>query len=95
MSVMRSAGYLGSEQELKQIWAWARDQEQEVVWPTPVDGVQEAVRFDACGWPTATSSADEWITCVSYWTALREQLVGGASRAQRRAASSTLASFRG
>ena len=94
MQAMRAAGYLGSEQELKSIWAWARDSEQEVVWPTPVSGMQEAVRFDAMGWPTATSSAEEWITCVSFWTALREQLVGGASRSQRRAVTSTLAGFK-
>jgi hypothetical protein len=94
MRDMRAAGYLGSEQELKSIWAWARDSEQESVWPTPVAGMQEAVRFDACGWPTPTSTADEWITCVSFWTALREQLVGGASRSQRRAVTSTFAGFK-
>jgi len=90
---MRKAGYLGEERELKAVWAWVRDQGDGAVWPTPTAGPQEAVRFDACGWPNENSSPEEWITYLTYWTVLREQLVGGASRAQRRAASSALAGF--
>ena len=72
---MHAAGYLGSERELKSIWAWAREHEPNgYVWPTPVEGAQEAVRFDTAGWPTASSTPTEWIQCLSFWTALREQV---------------------
>lgn len=93
ISLMRKAGYLGDERELKSVWDWVRDQGDNEVWPTPTAGAQEAVRFDACGWPNEKSTPDDWIPLLSYWTALREQLVGGASRAQRRAASKTMSSL--
>ena len=86
IAAMRKAGYLGDERELKTVWAWVRDQGDGAVWPTPTAGVQEAVRFDSCGWPSDNSTPEEWVTYLTFWTALREQLVGGASRAQRRAA---------
>jgi len=93
---MRKAGYLGNEEELKNIWAWARSNDpHSSVWPTPISGVQEAVRFDTAGWPSEKSSCEEWITCVTFWTALREQLVGGASRSQRRAVTNQFAQFQG
>jgi len=86
IEAMREVGYLGTAQTLKATWAWAREQGlQGAVWPTPTAGAQEAVRFDACGWPTAESTPEEWLNMLSYWTALREQLVGGASRSQRNA----------
>ena len=72
---MRKAGYLGNEEELKSIWAWARSNDpHSSVWPTPISGVQEAVRFDTAGWPSENSSCEEWISCVTFWTALREQV---------------------
>ena len=93
IAAMRKAGYLGDERELKTVWAWVRDQGDGAVWPTPTAGVQEAVRFDSCGWPSDNSTPEEWVTYLTFWTALREQLVGGASRAQRRAASNQLEKF--
>ena len=86
IEAMREVGYLGTAQTLKATWAWAREQGAlGAVWPTPVAGMQEAVRFDACGWPHAESTPEEWLNVLSYWTALREQLIGGASRSQRNA----------
>lgn len=70
-----------------------RPQESEC-WPTPVDGVQEAVRFDAWGWPNKDSTPSQWIEMLTYWIALREQLVGGASRTQRRGVANQLACFK-
>jgi len=93
IAAMRKAGYLGDERELKAVWGWVRDQGDGAVWPTPIAGAQEAVRFDACGWPNENSTPEEWVPLLTFWTALREQLVGGASRAQRRSASSQLAQY--
>ena len=72
-----------------------RENNDNQLWPTPVDGVQEAVRFDAWGWPNADSTAQQWVEMLTYWTAQREQLGGGASRAQRNAVSRNIERWSG
>ena len=54
---MREAGYLESAAAMQSIWAWAKTHRPEDgVWPTPTSQAQEALTFDACGWPTVRCS---------------------------------------
>jgi len=84
IQAMREVGYLASAGEMRDVWAWAKAHSPEDgVWPTPTAGVQEAMTFDACGWPNPNTTAAEWLSMLTYWTVLREQLIGGAPRRAR------------
>lgn len=96
IEAMQVAGYQGSAGAMRGVWQWAKDHVNSgtyCVWPAPVAGVQEALRFDAWGWPSPTTSCDEWINMLTYWTAMREQMISGGSRAQRGAVDNALAGF--
>ena len=84
IEVMQEAGYQGSAGSMRNVWAWAKDfGADHVVWPTPTSGMQEALRFDAHGWPHSQSTAAQWLEMINFWLLLREQMSCGASRAQR------------
>ena len=96
IEAMQAAGYQGTAGAMRGVWQWAKDHVNSgtyCVWPAPVAGVQEALRFDAWGWPSPTTSCDEWINMLTYWTAMREQMISGGSRAQRGAVDDALAGF--
>mmetsp|Transcript_32260 Transcript_32260/g.53304 ORF Transcript_32260/g.53304 Transcript_32260/m.53304 type:complete len:215 (-) Transcript_32260:290-934(-) len=94
IEAMRAAGYQESKDAMKRLWAWAKQHEpRDAVWPTPVQGEQEALAFDACGWPTQTSTPEEWLAMLQYWTVLREQLIGGAPRRARKVVTKQLDAF--
>ena len=57
--------------------------------------LQEALRFNAHGWPHAQTTPEEWITYLTYWTLLRDQMVFGASRAQRGEVDRAVSGFKG
>lgn len=93
---MQAAGYMGTASSMRNTWAWARDHVSSgtyQVWPTPTGGVQEPLRFDAWGWPGEGTTCEEWINMLTYWTAMKEQIIGGASRSQRASVDSQLAAF--
>jgi hypothetical protein len=93
---MQAAGYMGTASQMRSTWAWARDHVDNgtyQVWPTPTAGLQEALRFDAWGWPHAESTCEEWINMLTYWTAMREQMISGASRSQRAAVDDAFAGY--
>ena len=93
---MQAAGYQGSAAAMRTVWQWAKDHVNSgtyCVWPTPVAGMQEALRFDAWGWPHQTTTCEEWINMITYWTAMREQMISGASRSQRAAVENAFAGF--
>ena len=96
IEVMQGAGYQGSAAQMRGTWQWAKDFGRDhVVWPTPTSGLQEALRFDAHGWPHSQTTPAEWIDMLTYWSVLREQMVCGASRSGRNAAESQLNAFQG
>jgi len=85
IAAMRAVGYLESSDTMQRLWAWAKEhQPQDGVWPTPVSHQEEALTFDACGWPSEHSTPEEWLQMLQYWTCLREQLIGGLPRRCRR-----------
>ena len=93
---MQTAGYMGTASQMRNTWAWARDHVDSgtyQVWPTPTAGLQEALRFDAWGWPHAETTCEEWINMLTYWTAMREQMISGASRSQRAAVDDAFAGY--
>lgn len=95
---MQAAGYQGSGAVMRSTWAWAKEGAgpslNGLVWPTPTAGESEPLSFDACGWPDANTTCEEWINMLTYWQALREQLVSGASRSQRNAVDRAFAGHR-
>ena len=97
LDAMREAGYQGSAGNMRAVWQWAKEQagpnRDNMIWPAPTGGHQEPLRFDACGWPHASTTCEEWLTMLDYWTAMREQMMFGASRAQRNMVDRTLESF--
>jgi len=93
---MHAAGYQGSLQAMRATWSWAKDFGRDhVVWPTPTSGMQEALRFDAHGWPHSQTTPAEWIDMLTYWSVLREQMACGASRTQRNAVDLAYRQFEG
>jgi hypothetical protein len=84
---------------MRTTWAWAKEgagpSRDGLIWPTPTSGYTDPLRFDAFGWPGSATTCEEWISMLSYWTALREQMVSGASRAQRNNVDRAMAGFRG
>lgn len=95
---MRAAGYQGNAASMRDTWAWAKDgagpSRDGLVWPTPGCAAAEAVRYDVFGWPGAKTTCEEWLSMLSFWTALREQMVCGASRAGRKAVDQAFSGFR-
>ena len=62
---LRTAGYLETEDTLRRIWSWAKlHNADEMVWPTPTAQAQEALRFDACGWPSESTTPEEWLGMI-------------------------------
>ena len=58
--------------------------------PTPTCVDQEAMTFNACGWPAEHTTPAEWLPMLQYWTVLREQLINGAPRRARSTVTATL-----
>jgi hypothetical protein len=94
LEAMRAAGYLESAQSMTKLWAWVKEHDPgDAVWPTPVATAEEALRFNACGWPDEKTTPEEWLAMLSYWTALREQMITGASRARRKQVTAAFEGF--
>jgi len=91
---LRNAGYLDSAEASREAWDWARAHDpNEEVWPTPINGVQEGVVFNQSGWPDDSTTASEWVGMLTFWTALRMQLVGGAPRRARNSVSKLFSTY--
>ena len=96
IDAMQAAGYQGSAGALRGTWSWAKEfGKDHVVWPTPTSGMQEAMRFDAYGWPCSMTTPAQWMEMLSYWAVLREQMACGASRTQRNAVDQLFTGFAG
>ena len=96
IEMMQEQGFQSSLQALRGTWAWARDfGKDHVVWPTPTSSAQDAMRFDACGWPCSVTTPAQWMDMFSYWSVLREQMACGASRTQRNAVDNMFSDFAG
>ena len=94
---MHAAGYEGSIKSLRATWQWAKEtagpNRDNMIWPTPTSTPQDALRFDAYGWPIANTTAEEWLNMLSYWTALRDQMMFGAARSQRNEVDAQMSGF--
>ena len=62
---LRTAGYLETKDAFRRIWSWAKEHgPDDMVWPTPTAQAQEALRFDACGWPHESTTPEEWLGMI-------------------------------